>query len=200
MNKDGIPNEEREPLENEQPVTEQEAQDVETEGTGTAETETEATTEVDEVTALQENIKALEIQKSELNDKYLRMFAEFQNYRRRTAKEKIDFMQTAGRDIIQALLPVIDDFDRAKTAAESDDTVEPFSEGVMLVYDKLQSILAQKGVKPMESTGESFDTELHEAITEIPVPGMKGKVIDTVEKGYYLNSKIIRYAKVVVGK
>lgn len=200
MNKDGIPNEEREPLENEQPVTEQEAQDVETEGTGTAETETEAITEVDEVTALQENIKALEIQKSELNDKYLRMFAEFQNYRRRTAKEKIDFMQTAGRDIIQALLPVIDDFDRAKTAAESDDTVEPFSEGVMLVYDKLQSILAQKGVKPMESTGESFDTELHEAITEIPVPGMKGKVIDTVEKGYYLNSKIIRYAKVVVGK
>lgn len=200
MNKDGIPNEGKEPLENEQPVTEQETQDVNTEETGAEQQETAATTEVDEVTTLQENIKALEIQKSELNDKYLRMFAEFQNYRRRTAKEKIDLMQTAGRDIIQALLPVIDDFDRAKKAAESDDNIEPFSEGVMLVYDKLQSVLAQKGVKAMESTGEPFDTELHEAITEIPVPGMKGKVIDTVEKGYFLNSKIIRYAKVVVGK
>ncbi len=197
MNKDGIPNEEQQPLENEQPIAENEETTEATEETTEQEGQEEA---VDAETALQQKIETLEKQKAELNDKYLRMYAEFQNYRRRTSKERLDLMQTAGRDIVQSLLPVIDDFDRAKKAAESDDNIEPFSEGVMLVYDKFKSILAQRGVKEMESNGQAFDPELHEAVTEIPMPEMKGKVIDTIEKGYYLNSKIIRYAKVVVGK
>ncbi len=138
----------------------------------------------------------------ELKDKYLRLQAEFDNFRKRTMKEKLEFMVTAAQDTMTVLLPVLDDFDRAKKNAEDENSTEPFSEGVMLVYDKLHKNLAQKGLKAMESTGEDFDPELHEAITEIPAPSedMKGKVIDTVEKGYFLKDKIIRHAKVVVGK
>lgn len=138
----------------------------------------------------------------ELKDKYLRLQAEFDNFRKRSMKEKLEFMMTAAQDTISVLLPVLDDFDRAKKNAEDENNVEPFSEGVMLVYDKLHKTLEQKGLKIMESTGEDFDPELHEAITEIPAPNeeMKGKVMDTVEKGYFLKDKIIRHAKVVVGK
>lgn len=138
----------------------------------------------------------------ELKDKYLRLQAEFDNFRKRTMKEKLEFMVTAAQDTMSVLLPVLDDFDRAKKNAEDENSTEPFSEGVMLVYDKLHKNLEQKGLKAMESTGEDFDPELHEAITEIPAPKeeMKGKVMDTVEKGYFLKDKIIRHAKVVVGK
>ncbi len=138
----------------------------------------------------------------ELKDKYLRLQAEFDNFRKRTMKEKLEFMVTAAQETMSALLPVLDDFDRAKKNAEDENSTEPFSEGVMLVYDKLYKNLEQKGLKAMESTGEDFDPELHEAITEIPAPNdeMKGKVMDTVEKGYFLKDKIIRHAKVVVGK
>ncbi len=143
-----------------------------------------------------------EEQITELKDKYLRLAAEFENYKRRTVKEKLNMMGTAARDTLSALLPVLDDFDRAKKNAEDENSKEPFSEGVMMVYNKLTSTLQQKGMKAMESNGEVFDPELHEAITEIPAPteDMKGKVIDTVEKGYYLNDIILRHAKVVVGK
>lgn len=139
---------------------------------------------------------------AELKDKYLRLAAEFENYKRRTVKEKLSMMGTANRDTLSALLPVMDDFDRAKKNAEDESSTEPFSEGVMMVYNKLFNTLQQKGIKAMESNGEEFDPELHEAITEIPAPSeeMKGKVIDTVEKGYYLKDAILRYAKVVVGK
>lgn len=139
---------------------------------------------------------------AELKDKYVRLFAEFENYKRRTAKERIELIKTASQDAIAALLPVIDDFDRAKKIADDPESTEQFSDGVTLVYDKLKKTLANKGLKAMESTGEDFDPEYHEAITEIPAPieDMKGKVIDTVETGYFLNDKIIRYAKVVVGK
>jgi molecular chaperone GrpE len=139
---------------------------------------------------------------AELKDKYLRLAAEFENYKRRTVKEKLNMMGTANRDTLSALLPVMDDFDRAKKNAEDENSIEPFSEGVMMVYNKLANTLQQKGIKAMESNGEDFDPELHEAITEIPAPSedMKGKVIDTVEKGYYLKDAILRYAKVVVGK
>ncbi len=139
---------------------------------------------------------------AELKDKYLRLAAEFENYKRRTIKEKLDMMGTAARDTLSALLPVLDDFDRAKKNAEDENSKEPFSEGVMMVYNKLFNTLKQKGLKEMESNGEEFDPELHEAITEIPAPSeeMKGKIIDTVEKGYYLNETILRHAKVVVGK
>ena len=138
----------------------------------------------------------------ELKDKYLRLAAEFENYKRRTVKEKLNMMGTANRDTLSALLPVLDDFDRAKKNAEDENSTEPFSEGVMMVYNKLFNTLQLKGIKAMESNGEEFDPELHEAITEIPAPSedMKGKVIDTVEKGYYLKDAILRYAKVVVGK
>lgn len=138
----------------------------------------------------------------ELNDKYLRLYAEFDNYKRRTVKERLELMNTAARDTIASLLPVLDDFDRAKAVSDDDETDEKFSEGVSLVYNKLYRILEQKGLKAMESTGEPFDAEFHEAVTEIPAPSeeMKGKNIDTVEKGYFLKDKIIRHAKVVVGK
>ena len=149
-----------------------------------------------------DRIEELEQELSESKDKFLRLFAEFDNFKKRTAKERIDFRATAGMDTLQAFLPVMDDFDRAKKVAETEGSEEIFSEGVTLVYQKLKSVLAAKGIKVMESTGEMFDPELHEAITEIPAPTeeMKGKIIDTIEQGYYLNDKIIRYARVVVGK
>lgn len=143
-----------------------------------------------------------EIELAELKDKYLRIFAEFDNFKKRTIKEKMELMRNASRDVLSDMLPVMDDFDRAKQSAEDDSTEEQFSEGVTLVYGKLNSVMKMKGVKAMESTGEVFDPELHEAITKIPVPTeeMKGKVIDTITKGYYLNDTIIRHAKVVVGE
>lgn len=138
---------------------------------------------------------ALQSQVSELKDKHLRLLAEFENYKKRTVRERLDLLSTASKDVILALLPVLDDFDRAKKSAD-------FSEGVNLVYNRLSSTLQSLGLKEMESNGQPFDPELHEAITEIPAPTeeLKGKVIDTVEKGYLLNDKIIRHAKVVVGK
>ena len=141
---------------------------------------------------------ALETQVGELKDKYMRKVAEFDNFRKRSMRERLDLTKTAARDTMSALLPVLDDFDRAKKNAGEDG----FSEGIQLVQNKLSTILEQKGLKAMDSNGEVFDPELHEAITEIPAPTeeMKGKVVDTVEQGYYLGDKIIRYAKVVVGK
>ena len=149
-----------------------------------------------------ERITELEQVLGEAKDKYLRLFAEFDNYKKRTVKERLDLISTAGRDTISAILPVLDDFDRAKKSADDEASSEVFTEGVLLVYNKLHGILTSKGVTPMESTGETFDPELHEAITEIPAPSddMKGKIIDTIEQGYFLNDKIIRHAKVVVGK
>ena len=143
-----------------------------------------------------------EVEIAELKDKFLRLQAEFQNFKRRSTKERLELMDSAAKNTLVALLPVLDDFDRAKKNAEDDDNVEPLSEGVMLVYNKLHTTLKQKGLKVMESNGEAFDSEFHEAITKIPAPSedMKGKIIDTVENGYLLNDKIIRHAKVVVGE
>ncbi len=148
------------------------------------------------------DLVTLQQQNSELKDKYLRLFAEFDNYKKRTIKEKIDLMRTAAQDTLTALLPVLDDFDRAKKIADNENTEETFSEGVTLVYQKLYKVLKQMGLEPMDTTDGTFDPELHEAITEIPVPdeSMKGKIVDTIEKGYLLKDKIIRHAKVVVGK
>ena len=136
-----------------------------------------------------------------LNDKYLRLFAEFDNYKRRTQKERVELLQTAGKDVIISMLPVLDDFDRANKAMENATEVNAIREGVALVHHKLKSVLGQKGLKEMESISIPFDTDLHEAITKIPAPNeeMKGKVIDELEKGYTLNDKVIRFAKVVVG-
>ncbi|EDM38690.1 molecular chaperone, heat shock protein [Pedobacter sp. BAL39] len=136
-----------------------------------------------------------------LNDKYLRLFAEFDNYKRRTQKERVELLQTAGKEVVVSLLPVLDDFDRANKAMENATDVAPILEGVALVHHKLKGVLAQKGLKEMESKNTVFDTDLHEAITKIPAPNeeLKGKVIDELEKGYTLNDKVIRFAKVVVG-
>jgi len=135
------------------------------------------------------------------NDKYLRLYAEFENYKRRISKERIELIQTAGKEIIASLLPVIDDFDRALKAIETASEVGPVKEGVSLVGQKLKNILSKQGLKEMESIGKPFDAELQEAITNIPAPSddLKGKVIDEVEKGYFLHGKVLRHAKVVVG-
>ena len=128
-----------------------------------------------------------------LNDKYLRLYSEYENYRKRTNQEKADLLLNGSREMMKAILPVVDDFERA-LAATGDD------EGVQLIYNKLMKILGQKGLKAMESKGEKFDESMHEAITQIPAadPEQKGLVVDVVEKGYYLNDKVLRYAKVVV--
>lgn len=156
-----------------------------------AENETEAET----------MIAQLEAQLSEKDDRHLRLHAEFENFKRRSNREKLELMSTAGRKTMLALLPVLDDFDRAAKQAESDpDTKKVWESGVGLIAKKLFKTLEGQGLKRMVSTGESFDADLYEAITEIPNPEMAGKVVDTVEDGYYLNDKIIRHAKVVVGK
>jgi molecular chaperone GrpE len=138
----------------------------------------------------------------EAKDKYMRLVAEFDNFRKRNAKERIELIATAGRDIVQSLLVVLDDSERAEKQMESTEDVKAIKEGVSLVFNKLRSAMQQKGLKAMDSKNQDFDPDVHEAITEIPAPTeeMKGKVIDEVEKGYYLNEKLIRHAKVVVGK
>lgn len=135
------------------------------------------------------------------NDKYLRLYAEFDNFRRRTVKEREDARKMEGKDVIVSLLPVLDDFERALKAIENATEVAPVKEGVNLVQNKIKNILSQKGLKAMESIGSPFDPELHEAITNIPAPTeeLKGKVMDEMEKGYFLNDKVVRFAKVIVG-
>ncbi len=137
-----------------------------------------------------------------MKDKFLRLLAEFENYKKRTFREKLDTMNLAAQETMLAILPVLDDFDRAKQMADDESTDEVFSEGVSLVYNKLHTVLKGKGLEQMETTGQAFDSEWHEAITEIPAAtdDQKGFIIDTIEKGYTLNKKIIRHAKVVVGK
>lgn len=142
---------------------------------------------------------------AELNDqkeKYLRLFAEFDNFKRRTAKERIELMQTASKDVVVSMLEVLDDCDRAEKQLETSEDIFQIKEGIQLVFVKLKSIMASKGIKAMESIHTSFDVEKHEAITEIPAPteDLIDKVVDEVIKGYYLNNKIIRFAKVIVGK
>ncbi|MHA4808173.1 nucleotide exchange factor GrpE [Flavitalea flava] len=138
----------------------------------------------------------------EQKDKYLRLFAEFDNFRKRSARENFDLRQTAGKEVIISLLDVLDDCDRAEKQLQATENIDQLKEGIQLVFGKLRSILQGKGLKAMQSIHTEFDVEKHEAITEIPVPdeSLKGKVIDEVQKGYYLNDKIIRFAKVVVGK
>lgn len=138
---------------------------------------------------------------AELNDKYVRLYAEFDNFRKRTTKERSDYLKYAGEEVFKALLPVVDDFERGIKANESITDVKTINEGVHLIYNKLHSMLKQKGIEAMDSKGKDFDAETMEAITNIPAPSpdLKGKVVDEVEKGYLLNGKVIRYAKVVVG-
>ncbi|QHS57633.1 nucleotide exchange factor GrpE [Mucilaginibacter sp. 14171R-50] len=138
---------------------------------------------------------------TQANDKYLRLYAEFDNFRRRTIKEREEARKTEGKDVIVALLPVLDDFERALRSMDNATDVVSVKEGVALIQHKLKNILSQKGLKEMQSVGATFDPDLHEAITSIPAPtdDMKGKVVDEMEKGYELNERVVRFAKVVVG-
>ena len=138
---------------------------------------------------------------AELNDKYIRLYADFENYRKRMSKERIDLLKYAGEEVFKKIIPVLDDFERAfKSLAETTD-INIIKQGEELIYNKFKNILTQNGLEEMKSSGQIFDSELHDAVTNIPAPSekMKGKVIEEVEKGYYLNGKVIRHAKVVVG-
>jgi molecular chaperone GrpE len=151
--------------------------------------------------AEESQFEKLQEQIAELNDRYLRQAAEFQNYKTRTSKERLELMQTAGRDIITELLEVLDDTERAQQQLESSADVQQIKEGIQLVFGKLRSKLQARGLKPMDALNQPFNADLHEAVTEIEAgEDMKAKVVAEVQKGYYLNDKIIRFAKVVVGK
>jgi molecular chaperone GrpE len=151
--------------------------------------------EISEVEKLQEEA-------AEWKDKYLRLVAEFDNFRKRNARERLELMQTAGKDVMVSLLDTLDDCDRAQKQVETSQDATAIKEGVLLVFNKLRNALQARGLKQMNSVGQEFDADLHEAITEIPAPtkDAAGKVLDQVQPGYYLNDKIIRFAKVVVGK
>ena len=137
----------------------------------------------------------------EQKDKYLRLFAEFDNFKRRNAKERVELIQTAGKEVITSMLDVLDDCDRAEKQMQTTTDIAQIKEGVLLVFNKLRTTLQSKGLKAMQSINTDFDVEKHEAITEIPaLDEQKGKVVDEVTKGYYLNDKLIRFAKVIVGK
>jgi molecular chaperone GrpE len=152
-------------------------------------------TELDELSKLKADLQ-------EANDKFLRLYAEFDNYKRRTTKERAELLQTAGKEVILSFLPVIDDFERAMKVNADKQNLESFAEGVTLIHQKFANTLQNKGLKPLESIGKEFNVDLHEAITKIPAPNedLKGKIIDETEKGYTLNGHVVRFAKVIVGE
>ena len=160
------------------------------------------TTHLNEPVAIESDMEKLKTELEEMKDKFLRKVAEFDNFRKRSAKERIELIQTAGKEVITDLLEVLDDCTRAEKQMNAENNIESVKEGVMLVFTKLRNMLNAKGLKPMDTVNKDFNPDIHEAITEIPAPAenQKGKVLDEIEKGYYLNDKIIRYAKVVVGK
>lgn len=144
-----------------------------------------------------EKLQELGEKLAEANDKYVRMYSEYENYRKRTNMEKADLIINGAKDTIKAILPIVDDMERALQAMADGDNAK---EGVQLIYNKMMNILTQKGLKPIEAKGQKFDENLHEAVTQFPAAdeSQKGTVIDVVEKGYFLNDKVLRYAKVVV--
>ncbi len=172
-------------------------ENIQNDGQEQAQTET-AEQEVVDAPSAEDKLKE---ELAQANDKYLRLYAEFDNFRRRTQKERAEARETEGKELLVALLPVLDDFERAQRSMEKAVDVTSVKEGVTLIQNKLKNILGQKGLKEMESVGAPFDADLHEAITNIPAPtdDLKGKVLDEMEKGYYLKDRVIRFAKVVVG-
>jgi molecular chaperone GrpE len=157
---------------------------------------------VEELDAPVDELEQMTLKCAELNDKNLRLMAEFDNYRKRTLKERADLIKTAGESVLVDMLPLVDDFERGLKAMESSEDVQAVKDGVELIYSKFCSYLAQKGVKAIPTENENFDTEYHEAITTFPAPSeeLKGKIIDCVSKGYTLHEKVIRFSKVVVGE
>jgi len=194
---------EKEPLEDqEKTITKQsgkndmnESQELEVEQEEREE-ESEEVEEIDELSKTQ-------IELMEMKEKYLRLYSEFENFRRRTAKEKFELINTANEGLLLSLLPVVDDFERADNAYSEESDKKSIKQGIDLIYNKLQNVLQQKALTVMDTKkGKTFDAELHDAITQIPAPSkkLKGKIIDTIEKGYSIGDKVIRHAKVVVGK
>ncbi len=194
-----------EPTNNPNDTMEQEQTNIKNEPTETVE---EHETKDDKKNKIKKKqLKELETKQQELeakvveqNDKYLRLYSEFDNYRKRTIKEKLDLIKTASEEMIISILPVVDDFERAITLMESATDIDAVKEGEKLIFSKLKSILEQKGLQEMKCIGEPFNADLQEALSQIPAASddLKGTVADVIEKGYYLNEKVIRYAKVIV--
>ncbi|HMV08316.1 MAG TPA: nucleotide exchange factor GrpE [Cyclobacteriaceae bacterium] len=178
-------------MENNNPQNEQELNEVQEKTAAETSQSAESTGTTD--------LKKAQDELADAKDKYLRLYSEFENFRRRTAREKLDLIQSANEKLVNAFLPIIDDFERAEKAFKGSESKE--MEGFLLIYNKFKKILDQAGVKVMEAKGSDFNPDLHEAITQVPAPNesMKGKVMDVVENGYLLNDKVIRFAKVVVG-
>lgn len=190
---------------NKEKMEEQKAQNTENikkENVVEQETKEETTQETAEKE--EDTVESLGKKLLDVNDKYLRIYSEFENYRKRTNKERLEMIENAGEDMIKSLLPVLDDFERALINMEKseDELVKQMAEGMSLIYKKFYGILERKGLKPINAKGEMFDENLHEAVTMFPAPNEedKGKVIDETEKGYYLNNKVIRFSKVVVAQ
>ena len=195
MSKNTTDNHQEESVENqEEKMVDQTTEETSTENNEVEEQKAEPT--------LEEKIEELNAQIDEQKNKYLRLFADFDNYKKRTAKDRLDLLNTAGKDVMLSVIPTLDDLERAISSAETATDIDSVKDGFILVKNKLFSTLAQKGLKPMDCIGEVFNPDKQEALTKIPAPSddMKGKVIDEIEKGYTLNNKIIRYAKVVVGE
>ncbi len=153
-------------------------------------------------TKAEEQLEKTELELLELKDRHIRLQAEFDNYRKRTLKERMELLKTASESLLVSILPVIDDFDRAMQTLDMDEDENHVKAGVKLIYSKFQEFLKQNGVKEIEAKEQDFDTDLHEAITKIPAPTdeLKGKIVDVVQKGYFLNDKVIRFSKVVIGE
>ncbi|HEX2936331.1 MAG TPA: nucleotide exchange factor GrpE [Bacteroidales bacterium] len=161
-----------------------------------------ATAETSEEKQLQDSEKECLNQLKDFQDRYIRLMAEFDNFRKRTLKERTELIKTAGEDILVNILPVVDDFERGLQVIDKSEDIESVKQGVHLIYNKFRDFLNQRGVKEIESVQQPFNVDVHEAITKIPAPSedLKGKVVDVVQKGYVLNEKVIRFAKVVVGE
>jgi len=157
---------------------------------------------LDEKALLEAKVVELEAVYKEINDKYLRLSAEFDNYRKRTLRERIELTKTAAESVMLGILPVIDDFERAMHSIETGLDFEATKEGILLIYNKFNEFSKQNGISEIDAVGKVFDTDLHEALTKIPAPceDLKGKIVEVIQKGYYLNDKVIRFAKVVVGE
>jgi len=196
MSEDKTKNEVKDQFENETPdLTEAHEES----GSGKKETKKE---KAHKKTKIEEQLEKSEKELLGLKDKHIRLQAEFDNYRKRTLKERMELLKTAGESLLINILPVIDDFDRAIQTLEMIDGENHAKDGVNLIYNKFQEFLKQNGVKEINAKGLDFDTDLHEAITKIPAPTeeLKGKIVHVVQKGYYLNDKVIRFSKVVIGE
>lgn len=146
-----------------------------------------------------DTMESLQLKANEWQDKYMRLFADFENYKKRMRQERFDLISTAGSDMILDILPVVDDFERGLNSFDSVKDIEAVKQGYLLIYNKLINILKQKGLEPMNALDTDFNTDFHEALTMVPSPEKKGKVVEVVEKGYMLHEKVLRFAKVVVG-